>query len=154
MSCWHLLLPQAQIVSFSLAFVRHWSFVPHSKSMLLCETPFLPVNLLCLAAYYADWLSVNCGLKGRILKNLLFFAENRRFKRRKKEKNHSLLLRNLRFAKIRHIGNYFAYYACKNKGRFTYLQFAFCILIRLKSCQVFELGFLFLLQPKEKVQFR
>ena len=30
-----------------------------------------------------------------------------------KDKNSSLLLRNLRFAKIRHIGDYFSNYGCK-----------------------------------------
>ena len=81
------------------------------------------------AAYYASWLSIFYGLKDRRLKNLLvFFAENRRFNvfnlslssnEGKKEKNGSLLFRNLRFAKIRHIGDYFADYGCKIEGNFT-----------------------------------
>lgn len=102
------------------------------------------------AAYYANWLSILYGLKDRRLKNLLVFSpkiEDLTFltlvylKRREKEKNGSLLLRNLRFAKIRHIGDNFADSGCKMEGRFTDLQVDFCGFIRGWVMFCFELYF-------------
>lgn len=68
-----------------------------------------------------------------------------------KVKNSSHLFRKLRFAKIRHIGDYFSDSGCKMEDRFTALQVAFCGLIRGESYFGFRLGFRIVLQPNEKV---
>ncbi|PWM88970.1 MAG: hypothetical protein DBY16_11495 [Coprobacter sp.] len=60
-------------------------------------------------------------------------------KRRGKEKNRSLLLRNFRFAKIRHIGDYFADWGCKIRDGFTDFRVAFCVFVSGDSCLFFEL---------------
>ena len=116
-------------------------------------------KLFADAAYYANWLSVVYGLKDRLLKILLVFSskiEDLTFltlvclQTKGKRGNGSLLLRNLRFAKIRHIGDYFAEWGCKIRDGFTDFGVGFCGLIRGESCFAFELGFRILLQPKEK----
>ena len=100
------------------------------------------------------------SLKDRLLKNLLVFSskiEDLTFltlvclQTKGKRENGSLLLRNLRFAKIRHIGDNFANSGCKLEDGFTDFGVGFCGLIRGESCFAFELGFRILLQPKEKI---
>lgn len=80
------------------------------------------------AAYYANWLSIVYSLKDRLLENLLVFSSKIEdltlltlvyLQTKGKRENGSLLLRNLRFAKIRHIGDYFADSSCKIRDGFT-----------------------------------
>ena len=80
------------------------------------------------AAYYANWLSIVYGLKDRSLKNLLVFLPKIEdltlltlvcLQTKGKRENGSILLLNLRFAKIRHICDYFADYGCKIVNEFT-----------------------------------
>ena len=117
-------------------------------------------KLFADAAYYANWLSIVYDLKDRSLENLLVFSPKIEdltifpfvcLQTKGKRGNGSLLLRNLRFAKIRHIGDYFAEWGCKIRDGFTDFGVGFCGLIRGESCFAFELGFRILLQPKEKI---
>ncbi|MBD9024111.1 hypothetical protein DWZ36_13695 [Phocaeicola vulgatus] len=55
-------------------------------------------------------------------------------KQRENGENYPLLPRNLRFAKIRHIGDKFADSGCKMKDGFTDFWIAFCGLARSESC--------------------
>ncbi|RJU46968.1 hypothetical protein DW896_05295 [Bacteroides sp. AM41-16] len=47
-------------------------------------------------------------------------------KQRENGENRSLSPRNLQFAKIRHIGDYFADSGCKMEGGFTDFRISFC----------------------------
>ena len=80
------------------------------------------------AAYYANWLSIVYSLKDRLLENLLVFSSKIEdltlltlvyLQTKGKRENGSILLLNLRFAKIRHICDYFADYGCKIVNEFT-----------------------------------
>ena len=112
------------------------------------------------AAYYAYWLSIVYILKDRLLKNLLVFSSKIEYltfltlvclqTEGKREKSPSFVP-NIRFAKIRYIGDNFADWGCKIRDGFTDFGVGFCGLIRGESCFAFELGFRILLQPKEKV---
>ena len=84
--------------------------------------------LLADAAYYANWLSIVYSLKDRLLENLLVFSSKIEdltlltlvyLQTKGKRENGSILLLNLRFAKIRHICDYFADYGCKIVNEFT-----------------------------------
>ena len=86
------------------------------------------------AAYYAIWLSIVYVLKDRLLENLLVFSSKIEdltiltlvcLQTKGKREKWLSLLRNLRFAKIRHIGDYFADWGCKIGDGFTDLQVAF-----------------------------
>ena len=72
-----------------------------------------------------------------------------------KRENGSLLLRNLQFAKIRHIGDYFADSGCKMEGRFTDSStdfgVGFCSLARANIALLFSSVSEILSQPKESV---
>ena len=113
--------------------------------------------LLPDAAYYANWLSILYDLKDRRRKNLLVFLPKIEdltlltltcLQTKGKRENGSLLLRNLRFAKIRHIGDYFADCCCKIRDEFTDFRVGFCGLTRARIMSVLWAGFLYLLQPK------
>ncbi|CAH06838.1 hypothetical protein DWY97_05670 [Bacteroides thetaiotaomicron] len=71
-------------------------------------------------------------------------------KQRENGENRSLLPRNLRFAKIRHLGDNFADYVCKMEGWFTDFRVAFCGLARGESCFAFEVGVGIVLQPPKE----
>ena len=92
--------------------------------MLIVGNP----HLLAPAAYYATRLLILYSLKDRLLENLLVFSSKIEdltlltlvyLQTKGKRENGSLLLRNLRFAKIRHIGDYFADSSCKIRDGFT-----------------------------------
>ena len=94
----------------------------NKRSKQLCEM------IIVDAAYYANWLSEVYDLKDRMLEKLLVFSlkiEDLTFltliclSTEGKVKNSSHLFRKLRFAKIRHIGDYFADYGCKIVNEFT-----------------------------------
>lgn len=94
----------------------------NKRSKQLCEM------IIVDAAYYANWLSEVYDLKDRMLEKLLVFSlkiEDLTFltliclSTEGKVKNSSHLFRKLRFAKIRHIGDYFADYGCKIINEFT-----------------------------------
>ncbi|RGZ40287.1 hypothetical protein DW990_19910 [Phocaeicola vulgatus] len=65
------------------------------------------------------------------------------------------MLRNLQFAKIRHIGDYFADSGCKMEGRFTDSStdfgVGFCSLARANIALLFSSVSEILSQPKESV---
>lgn len=116
-------------------------------------------KLFADAAYYANWLSILYDLKDRRRKNLLVFLPKIEdltlltltcLQTKGKRENGSLLLRNLRFAKIRHIGDYFADCCCKIRDEFTDFRVGFCGLTRARIMSVLWAGFLYLLQPKRK----
>lgn len=126
----------------------------NKRSKQLCEM------IIVDAAYYANWLSEVYDLKDRMLEKLLVFSlkiEDLTFltliclSTEGKVKNSSHLFRKLRFAKIRHIGDYFADCSCKIRDGFTDFLVVFCSLTRARIISVLWAGFLCILQPKEKV---
>ncbi|KAA5451835.1 hypothetical protein F2Y34_03045 [Bacteroides caccae] len=63
------------------------------------------------------------------------------------------MLRNIRFAKIRHIGDYFADSSCKIRDGFTDFGVGSCVLQWLESCLFCEQDFcVFCSQKKESRQ--
>lgn len=111
------------------------------------------------AAYYANWLSILYDLKDRRRKNLLVFLPKIEdltlltltcLQTKGKRENGSLLLRNLRFAKIRHIGDYFANCGCKIRDGFTDFLVVFWAWQGLESCLFCEQDFCVFCSQKRK----
>lgn len=99
-------------------------------------------------------------LKDRSLENLLVFSpkiEDLTFltlvylQTKGKEKNGFLLLRNLWFAKIRYIGDYFSDSSCKIRDGFTDFGVGSCVLQWLESCLFCEQDFCVFCSQKKKV---
>ena len=128
----------------------------NKRSKQLCEM------IIVDAAYYANWLSEVYDLKDRMLEKLLVFSlkiEDLTFltliclSTEGKVKNSSHLFRKLRFAKIRHIGDYFADSSCKIRDGFTDFGVGSCVLQWLESCLFCEQDFcVFCSQKKESRQ--
>lgn len=99
------------------------------------------------------------ALKGRLLKNLLVFLPKIEdltlltltcLQTKGKRENGSLLLRNLRFAKIRHIGDYFADCGCKIRDGFTDFRVGFCGLTKARIMSVLWQDFCVFCSQKRK----